>query len=247
MSGIMIYGADASQGITNPAAVVVFSPASVAVPEVTRTLAILLDAGSTSSYPGTGAYWLDISPVAARHATGTNASWNPAGYFDFNGSSSKFGWPAQGLSNGTNCSLSVWFRCRDVSKYQDLFDQRDTYGVWTSIATFGQVGALRASWNTLTNPLLSSQNIVNDQWYNLLFVGQAASSSLYLNNVNVANNTSQPLPEQNLIDARIGNVDGDRGAEYFTGSIAVFAWWSGTLTRDEITQHFEHYRNRFGL
>lgn len=52
---------------------------------VTNGLVLNLDAGVSSSYPGSGTLWRDLSGAERNYEIGSNISWNSSGYFSVSG------------------------------------------------------------------------------------------------------------------------------------------------------------------
>lgn len=81
----------------------------------TSGLTLLLDAGNTSSYPGSGSTWTDLSPSGKNGTIQANVSWVSNGvssYFNFAGGTNSWVTVPQftALNGATTCSISSWFR-----------------------------------------------------------------------------------------------------------------------------------------
>ena len=76
---------------------------------------------------------------------------------------------------------------------------------------------------------------------------------MYLNGALVASNAfgMQVTTGLNLGEAgnqaRLGQVDGDRATEYFTGQFGMMAIYNKELSHAEIMQIFQATRGRFGV
>jgi prepilin-type N-terminal cleavage/methylation domain-containing protein len=215
---------------------------------VTNGLVLNLDAGNPASYPGTGNTWFDLS---GNNNNGTLV--NGVGYDSFNGGSLSFdgvndkvSFPNNTISTIAGMTVEVWFKTSSGTKYQDIFDLNDTFGVWivTNYAPAG-TGKINTSFNT-TSGYMSANYSINS-WYQVVLSGSGTSNFMFLNGVQVATETRTVASSINLNTARIGNVDGDRANEYLIGNVASLKIYNRALTPEEIQQNFNATRGRFGL
>ena len=70
-------------------------------------LKMYLDASNTTSYPGTGTTWFDLT-TNNTDGTITGPQWDPSGYFDFDGSNDYVDLSGYGLNSSCK-SFSIWF------------------------------------------------------------------------------------------------------------------------------------------
>ena len=78
---------------------------------VTSGLVLHLDAGNTSSYPGTGTTWTDLSGAAKHFTLSTASSWDNRGYFKLTDSVNMF--RASNLTTSTLGTLVMWIQTAD--------------------------------------------------------------------------------------------------------------------------------------
>ena len=71
------------------------------------SLKMYLDASNTTSYPGTGSTWFDLT-TNQNNGTISNTSWNLNGYFDFNGSNSKVDLGTSFANNVSKTTYAAW-------------------------------------------------------------------------------------------------------------------------------------------
>ena len=227
---------------------------------VTTNLILHLDAGNTSSYPGSGTVWSDLSG-SNNNFNIVASAYNSSGvkYMDFNGS---YGC----AKNSADISIS------DATGV--------TYCVWT------RVKDSNADWRTLTRSYSSDHHVIiqyqgweigmydNDS---AGFVGSGFSQQS-LPNYGTSNwisiywrwKNSSPYYEMSYNDTpgtirgSITNVAGsyNRGfgsvgayhngnqtpssASQFWGDIAVFMAYNRRLTDAELLQNYNYYKSRFG-
>lgn len=227
---------------------------------VTTNLILHLDAGNTSSYPGSGTVWSDISGsnnnfnivASAYNSTGVK-------YMDFNGS---YGC----AKNSSDISIS------DATGV--------TYCVWTRVKNSS------ADWRTLTRSYSSDHHVIiqYNGWEIGMYDNDSAGfvgsgfSQQSLPNYGTSNwvsiywrwKNSSPYYEMSYNDTpgtirgSITNVAGsfNRGfgsvgayhngnqtpsdASQYWGDIAVFMAYNRRLTDAELLQNYNYYKSRFG-
>ena len=95
---------------------------------VTSGIALLLDAGNTSSYPGTGTTWTDLSGNGYNGTltNGPTYSSNNSGYIAFDGSNDVVtGSIATSLFTGAH-TITCWFYRLSVTDWSGLFSNNTT-------------------------------------------------------------------------------------------------------------------------
>ena len=215
---------------------------------ITNGLVLYLDAANSKSYIGSGTTWNDLS---GNNNTGTLVN-GPTytssfgGSIVFDGVDDKVTFPNNTLTTTNGVTVEVWFNTSSGTKYQDIFDVDDTYGVWivTNYSAAGS-GKLVTSFNTTTGYI--SSNYSANQWYQVVLSGIGTSNYQYVNGA-LTGTSSQTVPSSiNLNTARLGNVDGDRASEYFVGNIATLKIYNRVLSASEILRNFNATKGRFGI
>jgi hypothetical protein len=224
---------------------------------VTDGLVLHLDAGNSTSYPGTGTTWTDLS---GNGNTGTLV--NGVGYNSGNGGSLTFdgsnhfvtlGTPA--LMNGVQVPLtiSLWAKANSFGASNTL------WGVYKT-TTGGQLyslfrvdsGTLRYFTSNssggfqLNGSFAPSTSVWN--FYTVTVSGTLSSPSvtIYLNSSSQTFSYSTLTSSPNLsVDFRIGS--NSTGGELWNGNISNVMWYNRALTATEIQQNFGALRGRYGL
>lgn len=211
-------------------------------------LVCYLDAGNTKSYPGSGTAWYDLSK---NNITGTlvgGASFNSSnlGSIAFDGVNGKVTFPNITVSTSNGITIEVWFKTSSGTKYQDIFDMADAYGVWmvTNYSGAG-TGKIVTSFNTLTGYISSNYSI--NQWYCVVLAGSGTSNFQYVNGVLTGTASQTVASSINFNTARIGNVDGDRASEYLVGNVASLKIYNRLLSSIEVLKNYNSARVKFGL
>lgn len=216
---------------------------------VTSGLAMHLDAAEPSSYPGTGTTWFDIggSNIHGTLVNGVTHNSSNGGYMSFNGTNQRVTFPDITISNGNYLTIEIWFYSTNGTKYQDIFDVSDNYGVWIVLNNYGGTdpGYITVSFATTGNTIKTPYS--TNRWNQLVFMGDGGTSKLYLNGNLCVTGTATVVSNINFNTARIANVDGDRAEEHFAGSISSFKLYTRALTSDEVWQNFCALRGRYKI
>lgn len=221
-------------------------------------LVVNLDAGASTSYPGSGTTWTDIS---GRVDTGTltngpTYSANNGGYITCDGINdyilvNNTGLNSQ-LSSSTDVSFFLWIY--PTSSGQILVELGTTSlntGWHTSHIEVNTSGAFRFSvWNKPS--VIASSNQSFNQWYYLGQTYSGTTLTAYINGVSIGTATytrEAPWQYGNQTHYALCADDftnmGTRG--YGGARIAAFTVYNRGLTVAEVTQNFNAVRGRFGI
>jgi hypothetical protein len=213
---------------------------------VTGNLSMYLDAGVTSSYPGTGTAWTDLSGNN-RNGTLTNGptySSADGGAFTFNGSSQ---YVATTLSSATisDGTLSAWcypIASPNAANYDGIIDGdlAGSYGTGFGINNGTYQAILNNQfWTTI------GQAVTLNQWVMVSMTFTATTALFYLNGAQVANlnyTRGAVSPGTNYLVGKSA-----ANARYFNGRIATAMIYNRALSADEISQNFNALRGRYGI
>jgi hypothetical protein len=212
---------------------------------VTNGLVLHLDASNTTSYPGTGNTWTDLS------GGGNNGTiFNSAGYDSANGGSLLFNGSNSYVNAGNNSSLQL---------------TEGTISAWinagTSNSGFRGIIAKQLAWSIFVynNNLITydwgngsirntSINVGNNSWNHVAMtftqtIGNPSNNAIiYLNGIAVLTTTVKNSGQtQNVL---IGEAN---AGQFFTGKISQASIYNRVLTAEEILQNFNSLKSRFGL
>lgn len=213
-----------------------------------NSLVLHLDAANPKSYIGSGTNWVDLSGnnITGTLVGGASFNSNNLGSISFDGVNGKVTFPNITVSTSNGITVEVWFKTSSGTKYQDIFDLDDAYGVWmvTNYSGAG-TGKIVTSFNTLTGYISSNYSI--NQWYCVVLAGSGTSNFQYVNGVLTGTASQTVASSINFNTARIGNVDGDRASEYLVGNVASLKIYNKLLSAYEVLQNYNATRTRFGL
>jgi len=216
-------------------------------PVVDSSLRLWLDAGQTTSYPGSGATWTDLSGQS-NTGTLTNSptfsSTINGGVFTFNGSSQ---YATTTLSSATisDGTLSAWFYpiASPNAGYFDGIIDRDlpgSYGTGIGINNGTYQAILNNEfWTTI------GQNVTLNQWVMVSMTFTATTAIFYLNGAQVATLSYTRGAVSPGTSYLVGKSAAN--ARYFNGHIATAMIYNRALTADEITTNFNALRGRYGI
>jgi hypothetical protein len=220
---------------------------SVAQSIVTSGLALYLDAGNASSYPGSGTNWNDLSGNG-RNGTLTNG---PT-YSATNGGSIVF----DGIDDFVQCagSLTVtaatfvsWIRRNgNQTQYDGILFSRGTSVTGMNFQVSNQLGY---HWNDVGNTYnWQSGLIIPDLTWCMIAVSVTSTAAIaYLcqtSGITTATNTVSHT-STTLDDIKIG-ID-EFSSRYFTGNIGIAQLYNTALSVGQISQNFAVDRARFGV
>ena len=219
---------------------------------VQNGLVLNLDAGNTSSYPGTGTTWTDLS---GNNNNGTLV--NGVGYNSANGGSLVFDGVDDYINLGSffnyqNFTISLWvYPGTTQVQYADIFDNNHTgsrnfvlqqnntnvnqygFGVFDGsgcISCSSDITLAANTWTHLSYTFTPSDRVIT------YLNGQMYSQGPLANNRNIL------YQSQNLSIARWS-----AGGRHWNGRISNFSVYNRVLTDSEIQQNYNATKGRFGL
>jgi hypothetical protein len=221
------------------------------LPIVTNGLSLHLDAGNSTSYPGTGTTWFDIS------GNGNNGTLtNGPTFSSTNGGSIVF--------DGINDLMTTSFTIQAATS-----SNLQTYCSWlngrtTNNSFFGSSASSTGQFHLILNFNVSQQlsfgasffgggsagdqtNVVtvnsNPTWNYACIVKTAAQTfDVYLNGEKVITGAIKTANQPSSFNlGRWWNV------QYIPSNVSVVQMYNRALSANEITQNFNALKNRFGL
>lgn len=203
-----------------------------------QSLLLHLDAGDTSSYPGTGSDWTDLS------GNGYNATLSNSPSFDSSNNGSL-------IFNGTNQFAQTNIYKRSVFS---------SFNIWVKVLSNSVGGGFVSCGGTVTTNYIqlggslpntkfqfglaaSTANNPLNTWVMLTGIHTATTDYLYVNGTLVASasTVSAVYLEKNItIGKRFDNT-------YVNAHISSVKIWNYPLTTTEITAEFNAIKSRYGL
>lgn len=228
---------------------------ALAVPHVKRrgvpAPCFFVDAGDTSSYPGSGSVWTDISSYGLA-GTIAGPSWNSSGWFNFTGGYCDWSPTPSAVPIGTAAiTMQVVFKTTSASTGQEMFGLSDVgpagrvalfidpsgyVGIETNgVAVWTNVWAGASTWVVLT----AVSTGPNKHDFALYVNGALVTSST------VGTNGARSVSSSSL-QLRVGGIPYTTPYR-FSGDIAIAKMWAGSLSSGQVDSEFQAIRSRFGL
>jgi len=227
---------------------------------ITSGSLIYLDANNTTSYPGSGATWFDLSPNGYNATLQNSPTFNSTSpkNFQFNGTTQTGTFA--GISSGSNASNFTWggwVAPLTGSVARHIFSRgRDSGGggEW-NLGLFKDTANKIAAQAVLTTPSVTApiatapNAITNNAWIQIFGVlTQGSSLKLYING---ALQTTTTATGTNLRNSTTGwrmaeqfQVETDLR---FNGRISTMNVYNRALSDTEILQNFDATKERYGL
>jgi hypothetical protein len=212
---------------------------------VTTGLAMHLDAGNASSYPGSGTTWTSlVNGYTGSMGTGVGYSSSNGGVITFNGAGTSyvnFYASASALSATTNnFSVESWYQSNNN------FPAIIRTGISSSGFVFGYFSGTATAWKVTKYGVIDLQAGTipqNTAWHQVVLTYSSTTGArVYIDGAlsgSAANNT-------NLNGGNEFSV-GRSEAVTMNGSMGIFRWYSTVLSATDVLQNFNANRSRYSI
>ena len=217
---------------------------------VTNGLILNLDASKTSSYPGSGSVWYDISGnnLNASLINGPVFNSSNGGSIVFDGSNDYGQIANDSRLNASTQTISVWYKpTRFGSPYQaNLIGKHDSWVSSNGYQIYDQSGAGLKQNVATGRYVYPSLSVQLNNWYLITLSFTIGSSlSAYINGGNKSTNTLFTLTITNN-PIRLA-ISLDSFWSVFKGNIGQITIYNRVLTDAEVLQNYNATKSRFGL
>lgn len=225
---------------------------------VTSGLILSLDAANSTSYPGSGTTWSDLSGNG-NNGTLTNGPTFSNNSLVFDGTNDYSTTPDSTSLRPSSFSIDTWFRPTSFGTYNNIVAKAVNGPVWAppylsymvrvsangtllecSTSTVGTYRALNVSYTFLVNTV-----------YNISFTfNSSTGAAIAYMNGNILSSTTHPAGSISystppvLIGASYG---GSPAGEFFAGNIYNVKIYNTILPSSDILQNYNALKSRFGL
>lgn len=218
---------------------------------VTSGLALYLDASNSSSYPGSGTSWFDLSGNnrTATLVNGPTYNASNGGNILLDGTDDYIGAP---ITLGTDATFEVWAK---ITAYEgnvlfglggDSYPSGD-FGYGPDIYISGGAWVFNTGDGT-GNPFSANPTVNTSSWYQISFTTEASTNAkLYVNGVLIgtaAHRAATVTRTGNRVI--VGRWPGSAGYET-PGNFAIVRVYNRALTSAEMLQNYNANKSRFGL
>lgn len=236
-------------------------------PYVSTNLVLYFDANNTSSYPGSGTTWTDVSGNTNNGTlvNGPTYSSLEGGYLNFDGVDDHISIGSQSIvgSGSQPFTVEIWFYNtrtlgtgaytmlfrvkQDTEFFGVLYNPSGTYNVYSTFRNFTQ-------WGT---PVTNSD--YNNKWICAHFVYTGGDKNTAASFKNYINGTQIPTATNNFgaaggaaSNCNLIGADGNSGCNaalsgYHGGRISIYRLYNRELSAAEITRNFNGSRGRYGI
>ena len=219
-------------------------------PIVTDSLVLLLDAGSTASYPGSGGTWSDLSDNgnngSISYATFSTSTGNKAIAFD--GTDDWVDVGDIGDVFGTSFAVDLWIYPENLTDRQEFIGQKVNSTNWWrfGIDSSGEGGNYEIDVEVSDSRVVAlnpDKSFVINKWQHIVLSRNSSDWNFYLNGaLDVTASDADTIPDM-AASVKIGKaVDSS-----YEGQMAVVRVYNRYLTAAEILQNFNAQRGRFGV
>jgi len=219
-----------------------------------------VDSANTSSYPGSGTVWTDLSGSGVTVTLVGSPTFNPTdagGSLEFNGINQygTFGYNSIfNLSGSSGYVMETWVKLNSFSNaipfsmglYGSTFDWGYIFSTSTSYTMYSD-GTAQSVAVSLGTPLNSGQ------WYHLVATGDSTSTTyIYVNGVLVASGSLTISNSSSSYPSPVGEVGGYGPNVILTpyssinGGIGIARLYQFNLTATQVLQNFNADKTRFG-
>jgi surface protein len=206
-----------------------------------------LDAGSASSYPGTGTDWYDLG-IYGNDGVLTNGVVYNSGSMSFDGIDDYINFPTTNLSSTGDITIDTFIRLNGTQEsYADILDYSHYSSGGFVIQQNAPVGANSfyfAWWNGSGFDFCNFQVSLDNTYFHLAITKNDGLVTVYINGVSSFTGTGSSSLNSTGRVMRIGaNAAGGR---YIKGSIGEFRIYDKALTSTEVLQNFDSQKSRYG-
>ena len=212
---------------------------------VTSGLSLYLDAANSSSYPGSGTTWTDISGNNRNGSLTNGPTFNSSngGSIVFDGTNDFVSVASDAnILSTTAYTKTVWFYVTSFSTDNNLISAGSSgqHALWLFTSNKLNAGH-NGNWNTV----VSTTTLVLNRWYfGSVTFNNTSGWVLYLNGVQESTSVSTTT-FTGTGTISIGSYQ--NLGNYFTGRIATATVYNRVLSSSEILQNYNATKSRFGL
>jgi len=226
------------------------SKQSDSIAYISQNLILNLDAGNSSSYPGTGTTWTDLSGngVNATFGAGAHAPNylnTNGGVFDFVRGSKQYltlGSLSKLTYSNTAFSMNAWAKVSETGGYCEWIvsygnatqNQARFLGTCDGVFQFG-------GYNMVDIKSISLMPI--NTWFNMTGTYDGTTAILYINGVEISRGARSWNTIQNL--GYIGTQVNNTQEEYWGGSISNIQIYNKALTATDVLNNYNALKSRF--
>jgi hypothetical protein len=224
-------------------------------PYTTSGLQLFFDAGTASSYPGTGTIVTDISGNgnSGDLINGTGYSSSDGGYFVYDGSNDQID-INNSISNLTDFSIELWFYLTSTATVYRILFNIGAFQIRFGDGGFGnrlQFGVDMSTIAACFNINLPKTTAVNT-WRHIIWTREAGANKMFLAGIqeNLAQGTGSTYNLTSFTNATTITMTGGStfwGNTNWIGRMSALRIYNRALSQAEITSNYNHLKGRYGF
>jgi hypothetical protein len=230
----------------------IFSGAYGNIPDIVRDgLVLFLDAGDSTSYPGGGTTWTDLSD-SGNQATISGATYSSdnGGYLDFDGVNDDCSITSTPPINGNEMTFSVWNYGISL-KESSIIYLAGSSGVrnlnvhlpWSNSIVYFDAGD-GVGYDRIAK---TASNSEYQGWHHWVFTKNATNGTMYIYLDGSLWHSGTGRTRTIGTPDTIRSIGSSSSSNYHRGYISNLQLYNKELTSSEIQQNFEASRVRYGL
>ena len=227
-------------------------------------LKLHLDAGDSSSYPGSGTTWSDLTANNADATLQNGASYSSSdgGFIDFDGTNdhatvTEASFASSTLFNGSNAfSICLWANIdsfpssnsHTVSPVLFKAAKRSVFYTIGDGSPTDKLGLRVNISNTWSTPVLSNSLSLNT-WYNICTTYDPSSGFILYQNGSSVDTSSTTGSITNILPVTNTEIAAytTSSGRYYDGSISSVLVYNKALTSTEVSHNYNQIKSRYGL
>lgn len=229
---------------------------------VTDDISLCLDAGDSSSYPGSGTTWTDLANGIVFSSAGTTTpfgtvagspalTFNASGYWQSTGGTSE----SDKVDMGGDCTLIMWLYADDIGDRDTVFEKAGTS--YTSyqqeIAVTWEVSEALSWYSRYSSYGYASSSALTLYSWNMMAIKMStgrtttARTGFYSKNGGAWTSSYTSRSSNAILSAGAVRVGTGYAGTVEDGSVGAVICYNRMLTDAEIKQNFNAHRSRYGL
>ena len=224
-----------------------YTPPVVSAPSIiTDGLILNLDAGNTSSYPGTGTDWFDLTSNDndATLINGASYITDGGGSISFDGVNDYALIQNSDTINTVSVTVSMWVKFNHVKNGVVLLSKGSMW--WNRKYWFYEDGGVQFFYVSNSTPKIPKETLLDGNWHNIVGTYDGSSTlSLYHNGVlfGTGGCTDTTQNTENLA------INAYPSGGYIAGDkyLPTITMYNRALTDSEVLQNYNATKGRFGL
>jgi len=229
---------------------------------VTDDISLCLDAGDSSSYPGSGTTWTDLANGIVFSSAGTTTpfgtvagspalTFNASGYWQSTGGTSE----SDKVDMGGDCTLIMWLYADDIGDRDTVFEKAGTS--YTSyqqeIAVTWEVAETLSWYSRYSSYGYANTSALTLYSWNMMAIKMStgrtttARTGFYSKNGGAWASSYTSRSSNAILSAGAVRVGTGYAGTVEDGSVGAVMCYNRMLTDAEVKQNFNAHRTRYGL